>query len=389
VRKATFFLLTALLLTSCNLRSQGVAQDTPEAPAATPVVVSGSISGRVWSDLCDPASASPAPPGCVALDTPANLRANGILEGGESGIAGVTVWLGAGACPAPGLASAATASDGSYQFTGLGAGTYCVWVDPARGPEGRPLLAGAWSFPPLEDPDGMASITTTLGPGEARAEVSFGWDYLDAPSPTAGPRPTDTPSAAEDPRSILGDPAWRDPLDVEDNWPMYEDSHVGFTIAEGRMTMTSFDDDNWDGWMLTWPEIGDFYLEATFSPGSCEGLDRYGLMFRARPSVLGYTGYLFAASCDGRYSLRAWDGSSFRDLVSWTPSDAIPQGSGEAVRLGVWAEGDELRLYADGELLAERADDMSSNGLFGVFLAANRTSGFEVSVDEIASWSLP
>jgi hypothetical protein len=141
--------------------------------------------------------------------------------------------------------------------------------------------------------------------------------------------------------------------------------------------------------MLTWPEIGDFYLEATFSPGSCEGLDRYGLMFRGRPSALGYTGYLFGASCDGRFSLRAWDGSAFRDLVPWATDAAIPQGSGEAVRLGVWAEGDELRLYADGELLAEETDEMSSSGLFGAFIAAARTSGFEVSVDEIAYWALP
>jgi hypothetical protein len=299
----------------------------------------------------------------------------------------VTVWLGAGACPAPELASASTASDGSYQFTGLGAGTYCLWVDPARGPDGRPLLAGVWSFPPVDDPDGVASITTTLGPGEARAEVNFGWDYLDAPSSTA--RPAGTPAPPEDPRTILGDPVWLDTLDVEDNWPMYEDSHVGFSIANGRMTMTSFEDDNWDGWMLTWPEIGDFYLEATFSPGSCEGLDRYGLMFRGRPSALGYTGYLFGASCDGRFSLRAWDGSAFRDLVPWATDAAIPQGSGEAVRLGVWAEGDELRLYADGELLAEETDAMSSSGLFGAFIAAARTSGFEVSVDEIAYWALP
>jgi hypothetical protein len=350
-------------------------------------LVSGSVSGRVWSDLCDSASASPAPPGCVALDTPSDLRANGILEGGESGIAGVTIWLGAGACPASELASAETASDGSYQFTGLGAGTYCLWVDPARGPEGRPLLAGVWSFPPVEDPDGVASITTTLGPGEARVGVNFGWDYLDAPATTS--RPTDTPSAAEDPRSILGDPSFLDPLDAEENWPMYEDSHVGFSIAGGQMRMTSFEDDNWDGWMLTWREIGDFYLEAAFSPGSCEGLDRYGLMFRARPSALGYTGYLFGASCDGRFSLRAWDGSSFRELVPWTASEAIPHGAGATVRLGVWAEGEQLRLYADGKLLAERSDDMSSNGLFGAFIAADRTSGFEVSVEEIAYWALP
>jgi hypothetical protein len=380
-----------VILGACNLPLQTLPPGSSPTPEATPVDVSGSISGRVWSDLCDPASASPAPPGCVAIE--GELRANGILEGGEGGIGGVTVWLGTGACPVAGLASAVTASDGSYQFAGLGSGVFCVWVDPARGPDGRPLLPGLWSFPPLGEPSGVASITTTLGQGETRSEVNFGWDYLGAPASTPGaggtPAPTATASAEGDPRSLLGEPVWNDPLDAEENWPMYEDSHVGFSISSGRMTMSSFDDDNWDGWMLTWPEIGDFYLEATFSPSSCEGLDRYGLMFRARPSALGYTGYLFGASCDGRYSLRAWDGSAFRDMAPWAAAEAIPAGSAGPVRLGVWAEEDELRLYADGELLAERQDAASLSGLFGVFIAADRTSGFRVTVDEIAYWALP
>src|SRR4030066_84593 len=63
--------------------------------------------------------------------------ASGLLGGGEAGLPGAVVWVGSGACPTAGLASATTAGDGSYQFTGLGAGTYCVWVDPARGPAGR------------------------------------------------------------------------------------------------------------------------------------------------------------------------------------------------------------------------------------------------------------
>lgn len=381
-------LLVPFFVAACNFPAPATPAGPTQTLAASPVNVSGSISGRVWSDLCDPAVASPAPPGCVAIDSAGTLRANGILEGGEAGIPGVTVWVGAGECPANGLASAVTAPDGSYQFTGLGAGIYCVWVDPARGPDGRPLTPGVWSFPPTADPAGVAAITTTLGAGEARADVNFGWDVLNAPGPTS-PAPTTTPSSSEDPRTVLGDPVWSDPFDAPDNWPMYEDAHVRFAIADGRLTMTALSAENWDGWMLTWPEIGDFYLEGTFSPASCSGLDRYGLMFRANPTAQGYAGYLFAASCDGQISLRGWDGSAFRDLIAWSSAAGVPSGGAASVRLGVWAEGDRLRLYVNGRQVAEARDAAFTDGMFGVFIAAVRTPGFDVHVDDVAYWDLP
>jgi hypothetical protein len=220
--------------------------------------------------------------------------------------------------------------------------------------------------------------------------VNFGWDLLNAPAPTGPPgdaqTPTVTPASTDDPRTRLGDPTWEDSFDVEDNWPVYEDGHARFAIGDGRLTMTSLSAESWDGWMLTWPEIGDFYLEGAFAPGSCDGLDRYGLMFRAGPSALGYVGYLFSASCDGRYSLRAWDGSAFTDRVGWTASERVEAGT---VRLGIWAEGETLRLYADGTLLTETSDDAFSEGMFGVFIAAAETPGFEVRVDDVAYWALP
>ena len=383
----------AAALGACQLPAPATLPIAAETPSAIPVVVSGSIAGRVWSDLCDPAAASPAPPGCVAIDAAGTLRANGILEGGEAGLPGAVVWVGSGACPTAGLASATTAGDGSYQFTGLGAGTYCVWVDPARGPDGRPLSPGVWSFPPASDPGGLASITTTLGPGETRGGVNFGWDELNAPAPTSASSETQaaatTPASPDDPRSDLGEPTWQDPFEVEDNWPLYEDAHVRFGIAGGRLTMTSLTTENWDGWMLTWPEIDDFYLEGSFTPGSCEGVDRYGLMIRAQPSAQGYVGYLFSVSCDGRYSLREWDGTVFTDLVAWTASERILAPEGGTTRLGVWADGETLRLYADGALLAEARDGTYSDGMFGVFIAAVQTAGFQARVDEVAYWLLP
>ena len=56
-------------------------------------------------------------------------NADGIRNGGEAGMPGYTVTLGSGACSSAGAGTTVTGTDGSYSFSGLTAGTYCVTVD--------------------------------------------------------------------------------------------------------------------------------------------------------------------------------------------------------------------------------------------------------------------
>jgi hypothetical protein len=132
----------------------------------------GSIGGKVWHDLCKvPYETVDVPPeGCVKLPD-GGLVANGLLEAGEPGIEGVVVMLGSGACPSTGLATAIADADGLYTFSGLGAGTYCVSSDPLDATNETILIPGGWTNP------AGGSVTVTLGAGEERLDVNFGWDY--------------------------------------------------------------------------------------------------------------------------------------------------------------------------------------------------------------------
>jgi hypothetical protein len=171
-----------------------VRKATPTlVPAVTPSEASASIHGRVWHDLCVVGGGEGGAPlipssGCVATDG-GGYRANGLLESAELGLGGVLVQLGTGACPASGLASAVTNMNGSYTFTGLSAGTYCVSVD-AMHVENAPLLPGNWSFPTVSQGNHVASYTITLLGGQ-RIEVNFGWDhqFLSPPEPMATTTP--------------------------------------------------------------------------------------------------------------------------------------------------------------------------------------------------------
>jgi hypothetical protein len=414
--------IAILSLSSCNLplgNLFGAASPTP-LPSPTQIVLppaaTGSITGRIWHDLCAaPGEGQPnpdqPPEGCVT-DAQGGYRANGIQEGDEPGIEGLEVSLGVGACPSTGYASTTTNSDGSFTFAELETGSYCLIVDPAHPRNSQILLPGEWTAG-LADASGLISMTINLGQGQTYTAESFGWDFqflpvyeppptetvsptetpefTETPTPTVGSTNTPTPagtSGAQDPNIPTGNPAWRDPFDSGGNWPLYEDDHVRFEVKEAKAVLTAFNPDFYEGWMLSWPELTNFYLEGAFNSGNCSGRDRYGLVARSNAPAEAYVGYLFGVTCDGRYSLRTWDGEEFDDVIPWTSSGLIPTGSGKNLRLGLWAKGNRLILYLDGKKLAEVQDSTYTDGKFGLFVGSVETDNLQIKVDEIAYWNI-
>ena len=150
-------------------------------PAVEPTVAPApaTIGGKVWHDLCAVPYESVAEPpeGCVKLPD-GGLVANGALEAGEPGIEGVEVALGAGACPATGLATTTTDAAGMYAFDGLEPGTYCVSADALNATNETILIPGGWTYPNQE-----GQATAAVGAGESALGVNFGWDFQFLPSP--------------------------------------------------------------------------------------------------------------------------------------------------------------------------------------------------------------
>jgi hypothetical protein len=145
-----------------------------------------------------------------------------------------------------------------------------------------------------------------------------------------------------------------------------------------------------DGWRLSWPVVKDFYLEMTVETGTCAGSDHYGLIARVPDLHEANRGYLFGVTCDGRYSLRAWDGENMTNLVRPTAGASILAGSEQVNRVGLLATGDQLILYVNGARLTEIEDSrFSEEGSFGVFVGARQTSNFTIHVSEIAYWENP
>jgi hypothetical protein len=227
------------------------------------------------------------------------------------------------------------------------------------------------------------------------------------PAPTPTPLPTDTPVPSplpasptptapagssptpvqDDPRSRLGSPDRRENFSSRASWMEFEDDHFKMEVDDGRLEMTAFNPDFWNGWVFS-PNSGeDFYVEITAEhERPCAGADRYGIIFRSPDAR---SGYLAGFSCDGRYSLWKWDGSRETRIISWTSSPHILTGAGERNRLGVMAQGSRISLYANGRLLEEATDDTYSQGRVGNFIGAAETRDYTAYVYDLSFWLLP
>lgn len=174
-----------------NVLADSPAEPTAEPTAATtgamagvPGENGGSISGVVWHDVCaatgaEAAADSEAPAGCVTAAGATTYQANGVLDEGETGIAGVQVHLLGGDCTAavPGDELLATTDEnGAFVFEELAPGPHCIFLDTADDVNAVALEEGVITYPTS---NGVAtnSVTVTVEESAALTDVNFGFDY--------------------------------------------------------------------------------------------------------------------------------------------------------------------------------------------------------------------
>ncbi len=219
--------------------------------------------------------------------------------------------------------------------------------------------------------------------------VTFNWRTYDPPEAVPTPVATLTPRVAQD--LPTGDPDWIDTFDSDTNWSPYSDDSVIFNIENGRAIMIAPQPNNTFRFMLSYPDLTDFYTEAFFKTASaCTGKDRYGFVVRTTKDDGAYVNYyIFGISCDGSYYLSVADSDGQTPLIDWTPDAAIKSGLDQINNISIRMEGERIVLYANRVKLAEINEGTYAEGKFGLFIGSSNTENFTVEVDDMAYWNLP
>jgi hypothetical protein len=125
--------------------------------------------------------------------------------------------------------------------------------------------------------------------------------------------------------------------------------------------------------------LRSFYAEITAIPNLCRGADSYGLLVRA--NVVAY--YRFAVSCEGTVSAERVSVGTREVLQKPISSTDAPPGAPGQVRLGVWAAGNEMRLFLNGRYQFSITNSNYPAGTVGVFVHSAGTNAAVVNFTDL------
>ncbi len=224
-------------------------------------------------------------------------------------------------------------------------------------------------------PTGTAIVTPSPSPSE---------------TPTEEPTiiPTAIPLEEDDPRFglNLSAPDYRDGFNSDVTWvgPSFEGAANITTGGVHRATDYLADSFLW--WSTTIPDIdaGNVYVEITAEARDCSGKDAYGLAVRVEPDNRD-SGYMLEFSCDGAFRLRKLFAGRIQALIDWSPSPAIDNDDGINT-MGFLAVGNQLSVFANGELLGQAEDATFFSGNYGLYANAQVTPGMTVEFDDFKLW---
>ncbi len=207
---------------------------------------------------------------------------------------------------------------------------------------------------PTETPQPTATTTPT-------STATIVWF---PPTATPTPYPTRVISPTVEMRPDLGEVILSDDFSSAAAWKL-SSSDAG-TVALGKKELTIVI--NQAKTMLfslrQQPDLGNFYAEIKADLTFCSGVDEYGLLLRANGPA---NYYRFSLSCDGQVRLDRVLGGEASSPQPWSLSESVPPGAPSSSTLGVWASGDEMRFFVNGDYQFTIHDPSLSSGTLGVF----------------------
>jgi hypothetical protein len=233
------------------------------------------------------------------------------------------------------------------------------------------LLLGAGLYSACLPIPGGSQVTVN----EATAEPTLTSTIIWFP-PTNTPKPTEIPATktpTPEQRPGIGNVLFEDDFTKPALWLLGRFDGGSIALGLNEITLATSSP---KALLVTFrqePTLSDFYAEVTISPNLCALQDAYGLAFRAG-NFTDY--YAFLLSCDGQVRLERDKLSERIPLENWSPVvGPVTSDIGGRVKLGVWAQGREMRFFVNGIYQFSVNDPSFPRGLIGLIIrSAGETS---------------
>jgi hypothetical protein len=229
-------------------------------------------------------------------------------------------------------------------------------------------------------------LTPTLTPTPMDTATPTATIVWFPPTDTSTPLPPQPALPTQDARPGMGELLLSDSFDQPAFWNTARSDQASAMLANNRLVLSI----NAPGPMYitslrSQPIAGDFYAEALASLSLCSGNDQYGMLFRAGGS-LDY--YRFVLKCNGQERLERVRAGVTYPLLAWLISNDVPPRAPAQVRLGVWADSREIRIFVNDVFQFSMVDPVFSAGTFGFFAFASGKDPVTVSFSELAVHSI-
>lgn len=206
------------------------------------------------------------------------------------------------------------------------------------------------------------------------------------PTETLTPIPTTqaaTPTAELRPN--IGSILFEDDFSEPEKWSLSSSGTTSAAISNNKLTLAL---SRSNAFLLTTrlePTLGNFYAEISASPNLCNPQDEFGVLIRASAS-LDY--FRFGLTCDGQARLDRIRGGTQGVFETPQTFGVIPTTLFTERRIGVWANGETIRLFVNGQLIYTTRDTVFYRGAFGVYVKTSQDGGISVNFSDLVVYQI-
>ena len=202
---------------------------------------------------------------------------------------------------------------------------------------------------------------------------------------TSTPQPTATPVPTQDFKPGLGSVLYEDTFNDMENWKKQIIADGNIAPGGGELTLAVQAPKGSLTAFRANTTVNNFYAEVTVNASLCRGDDMAGIVFR---SVGDQSYYRYLVDCNGRVSAQVMIGNTPTFMRDWVGSSQLQPGLPYEFTMGVWAYGNVMRFFINGEMQFEVTRDLYRSGGLGFFARASGDSPLTMNFSNLKIYEL-